>query len=121
VRDIKAFEDRMIVIDPGADNPIGLNPLDIPVANTDYAIDQLQYLFASLLETKMTANQTVLFRNVFRLLIRVPKATLETSAICCLMDTNRTQSTSTSFLRKLKISFTKSSIPSRLRIGAPKS
>jgi hypothetical protein len=75
---LASIKDRLILIEPDAEHPIAINPLDIPKGNVDFAVDQLEYLFSSLLDTKMTANQRVLFRNVFRLLATVPNATLET-------------------------------------------
>jgi hypothetical protein len=77
-RNLKSIADRLVIIDPDPDHPIALNPLDIPKTDANLAIDQLEYLFSSLLETKLTANQSVLFRNLFRLLSIVPDATLDT-------------------------------------------
>jgi hypothetical protein len=79
IRNLKEFEDRYIIIDPDPQNPIAINPLDIPKANITHAVDLLEYLFGSLLEFKMTALQTTLFRSVLRALVTVfPNPTLET-------------------------------------------
>lgn len=78
-RELKALEDRLIIIDPDPQYPIAINPLDIPLTNITQAIDLLEYLFSSLLQFSMTANQTVLFRSVLRLVVsQIKGASLET-------------------------------------------
>lgn len=79
VRRLSSIQDRLIVIDPDPLNPIAINPLDIAQASLAQSVDLLEYLFASLLEFKMTAMQTTLFRSVLRaLVIGFPNPTLET-------------------------------------------
>lgn len=72
-----SIRDRLIVVGP--DNPVGLNPLDIPHTDINKAVDNLEYLFSSLLEFKLTATQSMLLKAVLRALVTVfDKATLET-------------------------------------------
>lgn len=79
IRDLKAIEDRLVIIDPDPKNPVAINPLDIAHADLAQSIDLLEYLFASLLEFKMTAMQTTLFRSVLRALVTTfPNPSLET-------------------------------------------
>ena len=79
IRDLKAIEDRLVIIDPDPKNPVAINPLDIAHADLAQSVDLLEYLFASLLEFKMTAMQTTLFRSVLRALVTTfPNPTLET-------------------------------------------
>jgi len=67
------------VIDPDPQNPVATNPLDIAQADLAQSVDLLEYLFASLLEFKMAAMQTTLFRSVLRaLILAFPNPTLET-------------------------------------------
>lgn len=76
---LAAIQDRLILVEPDADHPLAINPLDIPRTNVAHAIDLLEYLFGALLEFKMTALQTTLFRSVLRALVTVfPNPTLET-------------------------------------------
>jgi hypothetical protein len=73
------MQDRLIVIDPDPQNPVAINPLDIAQTDLAQTVDLLEYLFASLLEFKMTAMQTTLFRSVLRSLVSAfPNPTLET-------------------------------------------
>jgi hypothetical protein len=79
IRELKQLEDRLIIVDPDPEHPIAINPLDIPKADTSLAVSNLEYVFSSLLESKMTPLQTVLFRSVLRALITsFPDPTLET-------------------------------------------
>jgi hypothetical protein len=79
LRELKELEDRLIVIDPDPEHPIAINPLDIPKTDISLAVANLEYIFGSLLEVKMTPNQTVLFRSVLRALITAfPNPTFET-------------------------------------------
>jgi hypothetical protein len=72
-----SIRDRLIVVGP--DNPVGLNPLDIPHTDINKAVDNLEYLFSSLLEFKLTATQSMLLKAVLRALVTVfDKPTLET-------------------------------------------
>ena len=66
---MRSIADRLIIIDPDPARPIAINPLDIPKTQIGKAAELLEYLFASLLEFKLTATQTLLFRNVIRLLV----------------------------------------------------
>jgi Type IV secretion-system coupling protein DNA-binding domain len=79
IRDLKFLEDRYIIIDPNPDHPIAINPLDIPKTDVSLAVANLEYIFSSLLESKMTPLQTQLFRSVLRALVMAfPNPTLET-------------------------------------------
>jgi len=79
IRELKDLEDRLILVDPDPHNPIAINPLDIPKSDIALAVGHLEYIFSSLLESKMTPLQTVLFRSVLRALITsFPNPTLET-------------------------------------------
>jgi hypothetical protein len=79
IRDLKALEDRYVIIDPDPEHPVAINPLDIPKTDISLAVANLEYIFSSLLESKMTPLQTVLFRSVLRaLIIAFPNPTLET-------------------------------------------
>ena len=79
VRGLRDIQDRLIVIDPDPQNPVAINPLDIAQADLTQSVDLLEYLFGSLLEFKMTAMQTTLFRSVLRaLVLGFPNPTLET-------------------------------------------
>ena len=74
---LASIRDRLVIV--GADNPIGLNPLDIPRTDINKAVDNLEYLFSSLLEFKLTPTQSMLLKAVLRALITVfDKPTLET-------------------------------------------
>ena len=65
--DHPALAKRRIIIGP--DNPIGLNPLDIPRSDINKAVGNLEYLFASLLDFKLTGTQSMLLKAVLRALI----------------------------------------------------
>src|ERR1700737_2221491 len=75
---MRSIADRLITIDPDPRRPIAINPLDIPKTEIAKAVELLEYLFASLLEFKLTATQSLLFRNVIRLLVtQFKKPTLD--------------------------------------------
>jgi hypothetical protein len=79
IRRLRDIQDRLIIIDPDPQHPVAINPLDIARTEVTQTVDLLEYLFASLLEFKMTAMQTTLFRSVLRaLVIAFPNPTLET-------------------------------------------
>jgi hypothetical protein len=79
IRGFRNIQDRLIVIDPDPQNPVAINPLDIARADLAQSVDLLEYLFGSLLEFKMTAMQTTLFRSVLRALVTgFPNPTLDT-------------------------------------------
>jgi hypothetical protein len=74
---LASIRDRLVVVGP--DNPVGLNPLDIPHQDINKAVDNLEYLFSSLLEFKLTGTQSMLLRAVLRALVSSFKQpTLET-------------------------------------------
>jgi hypothetical protein len=66
---------RRIIIGP--DHLIGINPLDIRQLDMNKAVDNLEYLFSSLLDFKLTATQSMVLKVVFRTLITTfPNPTL---------------------------------------------
>jgi hypothetical protein len=65
--DHPALAKRRVIIGP--DNPIGLNPLDIPRSDINKAVGNLEYLFASLLDFKLTGTQSMLLKSVLRALV----------------------------------------------------
>jgi hypothetical protein len=71
------LEGKLVVLTPDKDFPLALNPLDIG-ASAAHTIDLLEYIFASLRDTKNTALQSTLFRSVFLALQAVPNASLST-------------------------------------------
>jgi hypothetical protein len=74
---LASIRDRLVVVGP--DNPVGLNPLDIPHEDINKAVDNLEYLFSSLLEFKLTGTQSMLLRAVLRALVSsFQQPTLET-------------------------------------------
>ena len=78
-RTMKDIQDRLIIIDPSLEHPIGFNPLDVPQTEVNQSTELLEYLFSSLLEFKLTPAQMSLFRNVLRALVTAfPNPTLET-------------------------------------------
>jgi len=78
-RTMKDIQDRLIIIDPSLEHPIGFNPLDVPQTEVNQSIELLEYLFSSLLEFKLTPAQMSLFRNVLRAIVTAfPNPTLET-------------------------------------------
>src|SRR6202035_161393 len=56
-RTMKDIQDRLIIIDPSLEHPIGFNPLDVPQTEVNQSIELLEYLFSSLLEFKLTPAQ----------------------------------------------------------------
>ena len=80
-------EDRFVVIDPtDIEFPIGLNIFDVPVSNNpvdaerqmNTAIELIEYVFSSIMDAESTSKQRGLVRNVIRLLIYIPEATINT-------------------------------------------
>lgn len=80
-------EDRFVIIDPtDIEFPVGLNIFDIPVAEDpvnaerqmNTAIELIEYVFSSIIDAESTAKQRGLIRNVIRLLIYIPGATIST-------------------------------------------
>jgi hypothetical protein len=79
IRNLKDLCDRLVIIDPDPQNPVAIKPLDIAHVDLAQSVDLLEYFFGSLLEFKMTAMQTTLFRSVLRaLVVAFPQPTLET-------------------------------------------
>jgi hypothetical protein len=77
VANLEALKDRYLIIDPRESG--GINPLDLEDGDITHGIEMLEYVFSSLLESKITPMQTVLFRNVFRALVTTfPNPTLST-------------------------------------------
>jgi len=77
VNNLTALKDRYLVIDPREAG--GINPLDISAEDITQGVEMLEYVFSSLLESKITPMQTVLFRNIFRaLVLSFPNPTLST-------------------------------------------
>jgi len=71
---LKAYQDRLVLLEPNAQYPLAINPLDIG----GHSVELLEYIFSALLETKMTPNQSTLFRLTLLLCTKIPNATLET-------------------------------------------
>ena len=61
----KAIQPSLIVIEPSEDFPLALNPFDIG-HRSHQTIALLEYIFSALLEAKMTALQSTLFRCALR-------------------------------------------------------
>jgi hypothetical protein len=77
VGNLADYQDRYVVIDPRQE--CGMNPLDITGSDITHAVELLEYVFSSLLESKITPMQTILFRNVLRALVTAfPNPTLAT-------------------------------------------
>jgi hypothetical protein len=77
IRKLKGIQDRLVIIEPDADHPLALNPLNIPGANLTHTLALLEYVFGSLLEAKFTPLQLTLFRNVLPAIIDgIPNPTL---------------------------------------------
>jgi hypothetical protein len=65
--DHPALAARRVIIGP--DHPIGMNPLDIHKADINKAVDNLEYLFSSLLDFKLTGTQSMVLKSVLRALV----------------------------------------------------
>lgn len=76
VRHWQCIKDRLVIIEPDAEHPIQLNPLDS--AHGVQAVDNLEYLFSTLLQSGLTAKQQSLFRSVLRATLCFPNPTLRT-------------------------------------------
>jgi hypothetical protein len=74
---LKEIQDRLVLIEPNADFPLALNPLNIPRANAAQTRELVQYIFASLMGLKFTELQRALFRNLLPAVLRIPNPTLE--------------------------------------------
>ena len=78
IKRLKGIADRLVLIEPDAEHPVALNPLDIPRTSAHHAVSLLEYVFSSLLDAKMTSLQQTLFRSVLPALVTVvPDPTLE--------------------------------------------
>jgi hypothetical protein len=71
---LKAYQDRLVLLEPNEQYPLAINPLDIG----GHSVELLEYIFSALLETKMTPNQSTLFRLTLLLCTKIPNANLET-------------------------------------------
>jgi hypothetical protein len=71
---LQEYRDRLVLLEPNSQYPLAINPLDIG----GHSVELLEYIFSALLETKMTPNQSTLFRLVLLLCTKIPNATLET-------------------------------------------
>jgi hypothetical protein len=78
IKQLKAVQDRLVLIEPNADFPLALNPFNIPGANVAQTRELLQYIFAGLMGLKFTELQRALFRNVLPAVIKLPNPTLDT-------------------------------------------
>jgi len=67
------WKDRYVYLQPSAEYPLAINPLEI-----GHSVEFLEYIFSALLESKMTPNQSTLFRMVLTLCKVIPNANLET-------------------------------------------
>lgn len=77
IKRLKGISERLVIIEPDEDYPLALNPLDIPKSNIVHTIALLEYVFSALLEAKMTALQSTLFRYVLPAIVQtVPNPTL---------------------------------------------
>ena len=77
IKELKAVQDRLVLIEPDADFPLALNPLDIPSSDITHTIALIEYVFSSLLDAKFTPLQMTLFRHVLPAIIEcIPNPTL---------------------------------------------
>jgi hypothetical protein len=77
IKELKAVQDRLVLIEPDADFPLALNPLDIPSSDIEHTIALIEYVFSSLLDAKFTPLQMTLFRHVLPAIIQcIPNPTL---------------------------------------------
>ena len=64
IKKMAAIADRLILIEPDAQHPLALNPLDVPSDNVPHTIALIEYILSGLLEAKFTNLQSALFRHV---------------------------------------------------------
>jgi hypothetical protein len=77
LKELKAVQDRLVLVEPDAEFPLALNPLDIPHTDVGHTIALIEYVFSSLLEAKFTPLQMTLFRNVLPAVVEgIPNPTL---------------------------------------------
>jgi predicted ATPase len=79
IKDLKAVEDRLVLIEPDAHHPLALNPLDVQSTNVPHAIALIEYILSGLLDAKFTNLQSALFRHVLPAILQaIPNPTIET-------------------------------------------
>jgi hypothetical protein len=72
-----ALGKRLVVLDP--DHPFAINPLDVDKTDVKRAINQIEYIFAVLLDAQVTPKQQSFLRALLRaLIIGFPNPNLET-------------------------------------------
>jgi len=77
-KNLRSVKDRLILIEPQADNAFALNPLDVSCATVTQAVSLIEYVMAGLLDAKFTALQSTLFRNVVPAIIEaIPNPTID--------------------------------------------
>ena len=64
VKDLQCIADRLVLIEPSADAPIALNPLNMPRSGPVETISLIEYIMSALLESKFTGLQSTLFRHL---------------------------------------------------------
>jgi hypothetical protein len=79
IKQLARVKDRLVLVEPNADNAIALNPLDTSRTTAEQAVSLIEYIMAGLLDAKFTALQSTLFRNVVPAIIEaLPEPTLHT-------------------------------------------
>ncbi len=79
IKELKAVENRLVLIEPDAQFPLALNPLDVQSANVPHAIALIEYILSGLLDAKFTNLQSALFRHVLPAILQaIPSPTIET-------------------------------------------
>jgi Type IV secretion-system coupling protein DNA-binding domain len=79
IKELKAVEDRLVLIEPDAQFPLALNPLDVQSANVPHAIALIEYILSGLLDAKFTNLQSALFRHVLPAILQaIQSPTIET-------------------------------------------
>jgi hypothetical protein len=71
IKELKAVQDRLVLIEPDAKYPLALNPLDVPRENIQHAVALIEYILSGLLEAKFTNPQASLFRHVLPAIMQV--------------------------------------------------
>ncbi len=79
IKELKAVEDRLVLIEPDVQFRLALNPLDVQSANIPHAIALIEYILSGLLDAKFTNLQSALFRHVLPAILQaIPSPTIET-------------------------------------------
>jgi hypothetical protein len=79
IKELKAIEERLVLIEPNEHYPLALNPLDVQSANIPHAIALIEYILSGLLDAKFTGPQSTLFRHVLPAMLQaIPHPTIET-------------------------------------------